>query len=114
MPVTLELSTEQERLLRESTVSADATVMRRVLLEAIDATIERLLRLSARSKPVSDFEALADSLATKFGATAAPDQRLHPAARPTLKELLLADSPRAEIPVPSRQRWRRRPPEVFG
>jgi hypothetical protein len=33
--------------------------------------------------------------------------------RPTLKELLLAETPRAEIPVPSRRRWRRRPPEAF-
>jgi hypothetical protein len=32
------------------------------------------------------------------------------AARPTLKELLLAESPRAEIPVPLRQGWRRRAP----
>jgi len=31
-------------------------------------------------------------------------------ARPTLKELLLAETPRAEIPVPPRRRWRRRTP----
>jgi prevent-host-death family protein len=37
-------------------------------------------------------------------------RRLQSSARPTLKELLLADSPRAEIPVPPRRRWRRRPP----
>jgi antitoxin Phd len=34
-------------------------------------------------------------------------RRLEPAARPTLKELLLAESPRAEIPVPPRRSWRR-------
>lgn len=33
---------------------------------------------------------------------------------PTLKELLLAESPRAEIPIPSRKRWRRRPPSGLG
>lgn len=38
-------------------------------------------------------------------------RRLQESARPTLKELLLADSPRAEIPLPSRKRWRRRPIE---
>lgn len=38
-------------------------------------------------------------------------RRLQDSARPTLKELLLADSPRAEIPLPSRKRWRRRPIE---
>jgi prevent-host-death family protein len=35
------------------------------------------------------------------------------AARPTLKELLLAGTPRAEIPVPPRRRWRRRTPEAL-
>jgi prevent-host-death family protein len=38
-------------------------------------------------------------------------QRLQSSARPTLKELLLAESPRAEIPIPPRRRWRRRAPE---
>lgn len=37
-------------------------------------------------------------------------RRLEQTARPTLKELLLAESPRAEIPVPPRQGWRRRVP----
>lgn len=37
-------------------------------------------------------------------------RRLQAAARPTLKELLLADEPRADIPVPPRRRWRRRTP----
>ncbi|HYN23086.1 MAG TPA: type II toxin-antitoxin system Phd/YefM family antitoxin [Thermoanaerobaculia bacterium] len=37
-------------------------------------------------------------------------RRLEESARPTLKELLLADSPRAEIPVPPCRGWRRRPP----
>jgi prevent-host-death family protein len=32
---------------------------------------------------------------------------------PTLKELLLAESPRGEIPLPDRHRWRRRPPKAF-
>jgi antitoxin Phd len=40
-------------------------------------------------------------------------RRLQSAARPTLKELLLAETPRAEIPVPPRHGWRRRPPEVL-
>jgi antitoxin Phd len=39
--------------------------------------------------------------------------RLQSAARPTLKELLLAETPRAEIPVPPRRRWRRRTPEAL-
>jgi prevent-host-death family protein len=35
-------------------------------------------------------------------------RRLQQAAQPTLKELLLAESPRGEIALPSRRRWRRR------
>jgi prevent-host-death family protein len=41
-------------------------------------------------------------------------RRLQASARPTLKELLLADSPRAEIPLPSRKRWRRRSAPNLG
>jgi predicted RNase H-like HicB family nuclease len=37
-------------------------------------------------------------------------RRLQSSARPTLKELLLAEEPRAEIPAPPRHRWRRRTP----
>jgi antitoxin Phd len=37
-------------------------------------------------------------------------RRLEQSARPTLKDLLLAESPRAEIPVPPRRGLRRRAP----
>jgi prevent-host-death family protein len=37
-------------------------------------------------------------------------RRMQQSARPTLKELLLAESLRAEIPIPSRKRWHRRAP----
>lgn len=40
-------------------------------------------------------------------------RRLQRAARPTLKELLLADAPRGDIPVPPRGRSRRRSPPVL-
>lgn len=39
-------------------------------------------------------------------------RRLQSAARPTLKELLLAEAPRAAIPVPPRGRLHRRVPSV--
>jgi antitoxin Phd len=39
--------------------------------------------------------------------------RLQRAARPTLKELLLAPEPRADIPIPPRGRVRRRIPKSF-
>ncbi len=41
-------------------------------------------------------------------------RRLQKAARPTLKQLLMAEAPRAEIPVPSRGRLRRRAPATVG
>ncbi len=107
MTITLKLSTEQERLLREGAASADAVAMRRVLLQAVEFTIAKLLRLSAKAEPEADFEAPAESPAERFAAHAASDRR------PTLKDLLLAESPRADIPVPSRRRWRRRAPEAF-
>ncbi|HVG10524.1 MAG TPA: type II toxin-antitoxin system Phd/YefM family antitoxin [Thermoanaerobaculia bacterium] len=40
-------------------------------------------------------------------------RRLQSSARPTLKELLLAEAPRAEIPVPPRRQWRRRAPAAL-
>lgn len=58
-------------------------------------------------------------LVTKRGADTAVlvpvDQwrRLEAESRPTLKDLLLADEPRFDIPVPPRGRARRRLPPVF-
>jgi antitoxin Phd len=40
-------------------------------------------------------------------------QRLQQEARPTLKDLLLADHPRADIPVPARGKLRHRAPPRF-
>lgn len=40
-------------------------------------------------------------------------RRLQKSSRPTLKELLLAESPRAEIPVPERRQWRWRSPTAL-
>ncbi len=75
MPVTLELSIEQEQVLREGAAKADVTAMRRVLLEAVDSTIEKLLRLSAQSELESDFETLTDRLVETFAAGTGPDHR---------------------------------------
>ena len=75
MTITLELSTEQERLLREGVASADTAAMRQVLVQAIDSTIEKLLHLSADATAGSDFEALADRLAEEFAASAVSDHQ---------------------------------------
>jgi prevent-host-death family protein len=40
-------------------------------------------------------------------------QRLQVVRQPTLKELLLADTPRADLNIPARGRLRRRPPESW-
>jgi prevent-host-death family protein len=40
-------------------------------------------------------------------------RRLQQAARPTLKNLLLADTPRGDIPTPPRGRRRRRAPPIL-
>lgn len=40
-------------------------------------------------------------------------RRLQQAARPNLKELLLAPSPRFDIPLPDRRKWRSRPIPEF-
>jgi antitoxin Phd len=58
-------------------------------------------------------------LVTKRGAEAAvlvdvdEWRRIAAHARPTLKELLLADEPRFDIPIPPRGRARRRRPPTF-
>ncbi|HEU0097286.1 MAG TPA: type II toxin-antitoxin system Phd/YefM family antitoxin [Allosphingosinicella sp.] len=58
-------------------------------------------------------------LVTKRGAEAAVlvpvDQwrRIEAEGRPTLKDLLLADEPHFDIPIPPRGGARRRPPPVF-
>ena len=56
-------------------------------------------------------------LVTKRGAETAvlvplPEwRRMSRAARPSLKELLLSDDARAELPIPPRGHFRRRPPQ---
>ena len=41
-------------------------------------------------------------------------RRLQQSARPTLKALLLADAPRAELPLPTRGKRRRRAPRAIA
>ncbi len=41
-------------------------------------------------------------------------RKLQAAGRPTLKDLLLSDSARADLDIPTRGRRRRRVPEVLG
>ena len=84
--------------------------MRQWQVQDAKARFSELLEASLKEGP---------QLVTKRGVEAAvlvPVQewrRLQRCARPTLKELLLAGTPRGEIPVPPRGRLRRRPPPAL-
>jgi antitoxin Phd len=90
-------------------VAADQSVRRWPVQDA-KARFSELLEASLNEGP---------QIVTKRGIEAAvlvpfeEWRRLQSSARPTLKELLLAETPRAEIPIPPRRRWRRRPPPAL-
>src|ERR1700722_8339855 len=83
-------------------------------------------RLRNASRPPSQLEHVLHGrvallqIVTKRGAEAAvlvpmdDSRRLQRSARPTLKELLLADAPRAELRLPTRGRRRRRTPNAIA
>ena len=75
MTITLELSAEQERRLREGTHRKDADAVREVLLGAIDSTVEDLLSSPSRKLAEPDFEMLADRLAESFARTSPSNHR---------------------------------------
>ncbi len=63
MTITLKLSTEQERRLEEGAARHDAEIVRQVLLQAVDATVPKLLERPARQLSSTEFRALLDSIA---------------------------------------------------
>jgi antitoxin Phd len=81
--------------------------MRRWQLQDAKARFSEFLEACLKEGP---------QLVTKRGAEAAvlvpidTWRQTQQARRPTLKELLLADEPRFELPIPPRQRRHRRPP----
>jgi antitoxin Phd len=85
--------------------------MRRWQVQDAKARFSELLEASLKEGP---------QLVTRRGVEAAvlvPVQewrRLQQSARPTLKALLLAETPRAELPVPPRGRLRRRARAALG
>ena len=89
---------------------APKTAMKRWPVQDAKARFSELLEASLTEGP---------QIVTRRGVEAAVlvpiDQwrQLKQAARPSLKDLLLAESPRAEIPVPPRRGWRRRKPAAF-
>ncbi|HEV7669246.1 MAG TPA: hypothetical protein VGS22_12015 [Thermoanaerobaculia bacterium] len=63
MTITLELSSEQERRLRAGAAQQDAAVVREILLQAVDSTVEGILRTPGRRHKASALSALLDQIA---------------------------------------------------
>ena len=65
MTITLELSPEQENRLRAGAAQHDAQAVREVLLQAIDSTVEGLLRTSDH-RPTATLPTLLDKIAAEL------------------------------------------------
>jgi hypothetical protein len=66
MTITLALSLEQEHRLRAGAAQQDAQTVRDILLQAVDPTVETLLRTSARKPQASVLPALLDKIAAEL------------------------------------------------
>lgn len=66
MAIKLELSSEQERRLRAGAAQQDVQTVRAILLQAVDSTVEELLRTSARPPKAHKLPALLDKIASKL------------------------------------------------
>jgi hypothetical protein len=66
MTITLKLSSEQEHRLRAGAARQDAQVVREVLLQAVDSTVEGLLRTSVHQPKPGQLSALLDKIAAGF------------------------------------------------
>jgi hypothetical protein len=66
MTITLELSLEQEHLLRARAAQQDVKAVREILLQAVDSAIEGLLRTADDQPKTKSLSALLDKVATGF------------------------------------------------
>jgi hypothetical protein len=68
MTITLKLSSEQEHILQAGVAEQDAQTVREVLLQAVDSTVEGLLRTSASPsrEPFAALRALAGTAHSDF------------------------------------------------
>lgn len=66
MTITLKLSSEQEQRLRIGAAQQDAQVVREVLRQAVDTTVEELLQTSTRRPEANTLSALLDKIAAGF------------------------------------------------
>jgi len=62
MTITLELSSEQEQRLQAEALRQNATAVREILMQAVDATVSGLLRTLVK-RPNSKLPALLDQIA---------------------------------------------------
>jgi hypothetical protein len=66
MTITLKLSSKQEHRLRAGAARQDAQVVREVLLQAVDSTVEGLLRTAVHPPKPSELSALLDKIAAEL------------------------------------------------
>ena len=66
MTITLQLSSEQEQRLRAGAAQQDAQAVREILLQAVDSTVEGLLRTSVQRPRASTLPALLDKIAAEL------------------------------------------------
>jgi vacuolar-type H+-ATPase subunit E/Vma4 len=66
MTITLKLSSEQEQRLRAGAAQQDAQVVREILLQAVDSTVEGLIRTSARPPQANKLQGLLDKIAAEL------------------------------------------------
>jgi hypothetical protein len=77
MTITLKLSPEQEHRLRAGAASHDAQVVREVLLQAVDSTVEGILGSSFQPPKANTLSTLLDQVAAGFhNAPALSDEAL--------------------------------------
>lgn len=75
MTIMLELSPDQEQRLKAGAARHDAQVVREVLLQAVDSTVEALLHTSAPPPEADRLSVLLDQLASELReAPALPDE----------------------------------------
>ena len=75
MTIALKLSPEQEHRLRAGAAQQDAQIVREILLQAVDSTVEGLLLTSADRPKADPLPALLDRVASALrDAPALPDE----------------------------------------
>ena len=66
MTITLKLTSEQERCLRSGAAQHDAQAVREVLVQALDSTVDGLMRNPVRRSKANALSALLDKIAAEL------------------------------------------------